>query len=151
MKKWTLVVALLAAVGLTATSALPAEAAGPTLHFSYAVPNSPGSDRGSNASLNAEWVRVSNSSSTRTYTLTGYTIRDRSRHIYTFGTFRLKPHASVTLHTGTGRNTSTNRYWGKRWYVWNNSGDKAYLKDNHRTTKDTCSWGRIANGVRVTC
>jgi hypothetical protein len=150
-KRTLVLVALLAAVGLTATTALPADASNPTLHFSYAVPNSPGSDRGSNTSLNAEWLRVSNSSSTRTYTLTGYTIRDKSSHIYTFGAFRLRPHASVMLHTGKGRNTSTDRYWGKGWYVWNNSGDTAYLKDNHRAAKDTCSWGRVANGQRVTC
>jgi hypothetical protein len=150
-KRTVVFVALLVTFGFTATTALPAEASNPTLHFSYALPNSPGSDNGSNPSLNAEWVRVSDSSSTRTYTLTGYTIRDRSSHVYTFGTFRLKPRASVTLHTGSGRNTSTDRYWGKRWYVWNNSGDEAFLKDNHRLTKDICIWGRVANGIRMTC
>jgi hypothetical protein len=152
MKKRTLaVLCLLATIGLTATAALPAEASNPTLHFSYAVPNSPGSDTGSNTSLNGEWVRLKNSSSTTTYTLTGWTIRDKSSHIYKFGTFSLKPGASVTLHTGKGTNSSTSRYWGRSSYIWNNTGDAAYLKNTAGTTKDSCSWGSVADGVQITC
>lgn len=152
MKKRTLVVlSLLAGLGITATAALPAEAANPTLHFSYAVPNSPGSDLRSNTSLNAEWVRLNNSSSTATYTLTGYTIRDRAGHAYTFGSFRLRPHASVTLHTGKGANSSTNLYWGHSAYMWNNTGDSAYLRNSSGTTKDSCSWGSVRDGQVVIC
>lgn len=152
MKKRTLAaLSLLAVVGLSATSALPAEASNPTLHFSYAVPNSPGSDTGSNASLNGEWVRLNNSSRTTSYNLKGYTIRDRSHHVYTFGRFTLKPRASVTVHTGSGKNSSTNRYWGKSWYVWNNSGDTAYLRNSSGKAKDSCGWGRVRNGYQVKC
>lgn len=152
MKNRTLAtLALAAALGITATSGIPAQAANPTLHFSYAVPNSPGRDTGSNSSLNGEWVRLKNSSSHTSYNLTGWTIRDRSAHVYKFGSFILKPGASVTLHTGRGSNTASNRYWGKTWYVWNNTGDEAYLRNTGGTTKDTCSWGSEGNGVQVTC
>ncbi|MCU1472773.1 lamin tail domain-containing protein [Amnibacterium sp.] len=152
MKKRTLaVLSILAAVGLTATAALPAEASNPTLHFSAAVPNSPGSDTRSNASLNGEWVRLNNSSSSASYTLTGWTIRDKSSHVYTFGSFTLKPAASVTLYTGKGTNSSSKRYWGKAAYVWNNTGDEAYLKNATGTTKDTCSWGSEPDGKQVVC
>jgi lamin tail-like protein len=125
----------------------PAEAANPTLHFSKAYVNSPGSDTGSNSSLNAEYVVITNASSTTSYTLTGYTISDRSAHVYRFRTFVLKPRASVTLHTGIGTNTSTNLYWGSRAYIWNNTGDTAYLKNSVGTLKDSCSWGSVASYV----
>lgn len=130
-----------------ALGAAPAEAANPTLHFSKAYVNSPGSDTGSNSSLNAEYVVISNSSYTTSYTLTGYTISDRSAHVYRFRTFVLKPRASVTLHTGSGTNTSTNLYWGSRAYIWNNTGDTAYLKNSVGTLKDSCSWGSVASYV----
>lgn len=128
-------------------AAAPAEAASPTLHFSKAYANSPGSDTGTNLSLNGEYVVISNSSSTASYTLTGYTVSDRSGHVYRFRTFVLKPRASVTLHTGIGRNTGTNLYWGSRAYIWNNTGDTAYLKNSAGTLKDSCGWGTVASYV----
>ena len=152
MKKRSLTaLSLLAAVGLSLGAALPADAANPTLHFSAAVPNSPGSDTRSNTSLNGEWVRLTNSSTTTSYAIKGWTIRDRSSHVYTFGGFTLRPRTSVTLHTGKGTNTSTNLYWGKAAYVWNNTGDGAYLRDSRGTAKDSCSWGSVGNGAQVTC
>ncbi|HEX8305676.1 MAG TPA: lamin tail domain-containing protein [Jatrophihabitans sp.] len=129
--------------------AAPAEAVNPTLHFSKAYANSPGTDTGTNYSLNGEYVVITNSSYTASFTLTGYTISDRSAHVYRFGTFVLRPRASVTLHTGIGTNTSTHRYWGSRAYIWNNTGDTAYLKNSVGTLKDSCSWGSIAS--YVTC
>ena len=138
-------VALLCLTALTA-GAVPAQA-NPTLHFSKAYVDSPGSDSGTNTSLNAEYVVVKNSSSTTTFTLTGYTIRDTSRHVYTFKTFKLKPGASVTLHSGSGTNTSTNLYWGSKAYIWTNTGDTATLKNTAGTTKDTCTWRTVSSYV----
>jgi hypothetical protein len=37
----------------------------------------------------------------------------------------VRAHSTVTLHTGSGRNTASNRYWRQDGYVWNNSGDTA--------------------------
>jgi Lamin Tail Domain len=127
--------------------AVPAEAANPTLHFSKAYVNSPGTDTGTNYSLNSEYVVISNSSYTASYNLTGYTVSDRSAHVYRFRTFVLKPRASVTLHTGIGTNTSTNLYWGSRAYIWNNTGDTAYLKNSVGTLRDPCSWGTVSSYV----
>lgn len=127
------------AVAAVVGAAMPADAATGSVHFTRVYYNSPGSDRGSNSSLNHEWVRVKNTTS-KTKTLTGWTIRDRSHHVYKFPTFTLKSGKSVTLHTGTGKNTKTNLYWGQSWYIWNNSGDKATLKTATGATKDTCSW-----------
>ena len=123
----------------------PAAASNPTLHFSKAYVNSPGTDTGSNTSLNAEYVVVSNSSYTTAYRLTGYTIRDRSSHIYKFPTFTLRPRASVAVHTGRGTNTSANLYWGASYYIWNNAGYTAYLRSAGGVFKDSCSWRAVSS------
>jgi Lamin Tail Domain len=102
--------------------------------------DSPGSDDGSNSSLNKEYFTIKNSSST-TRSLTGYTVRDKANHVYKFGTFSLCAGKSVRVHTGKGTNTSTNRYWGRSWYVWNNTGDKAYLRNPDFVLRDSCEWG----------
>ncbi len=134
-------------LAVMAAAAIPAQAATPKLHFTKAYANSPGSDNRSNSSLNAEYVVLKNSG-TKSYTLTGYTIRDKARHVYRFPTFKLKAGASVTLHTGRGTNTSKHLYWGSRAYIWNNTGDTATLKNTVGTTKDTCSWRTVASYVR---
>ena len=108
--------------------------------------DSPGKDTGSNSSLNAEWVRVTNTT-TKKRVLTGWTLRDRARHVYRFPTFVLKPARSVRVHTGKGANTQRDLYWRQGWYVWNNDGDKATLKNKAGATVDTCTW---ADGSGVT-
>jgi len=149
MRVRRLTTAALLAVAVITAVASPAQAANPTLHFSKAYVNSPGADTGSNSSLNAEYVVVTNSSSTTSYTLTGYTISDRSAHIYKFPTFTLKPKASVTVHTGSGTNTASNLYWRSKAYIWTNTGDTAYLKNTSKTLKDSCTWGNVSS--YVTC
>lgn len=134
------------AAAMTVT-AVPAVAANPTLHFSKVYVNSPGSDTGSNSSLNAEYVVITNSSYSASYRLRGYTLRDRSGHVYTFPTFTLSPRHSVIVHTGRGINTRTSLYWGSRAYIWTNSGDAAYLRNTVGTLKDSCSWGSVSSYV----
>jgi hypothetical protein len=124
---------------LTGTATVKAHHAS-AVRFSRIQYDSPGSDTGSNASLNAEWARITNHSS-RTKTLTGWTVRDRKGHVYKYPTFKLKSGKRVTLHTGRGKNTATDLYWGKTHYVWKNTGDTAILKNKARTTVDTCTWG----------
>ncbi len=126
---------------LPALSATDAAAfAAPAVRFSAVQYDSPGNDTGSNRSVNAEWIKVTNRSS-QARTLTGWTIRDTANHVYRFGTFKLGAGNSVRLHTGKGSNTRTDRYWGEGYYVWNNTGDKAILRNSQGTTVDTCSWG----------
>ena len=124
-------------VGLATTA--PAQAAG-AITFSHIQYNSPGSDTGSNSSLNAEYVRLHNNSS-KNIAMKGWTVRDAQGHVYTFGTYTLHAGKSVTLHTGKGSNTSANRYWGSKAYIWNNTGDTATLKNAPGTKIDSCKWG----------
>lgn len=124
---------------LTATTPSPAQAAG-HIYISRVQYDSPGTDTGSNTSINAEWVRITNSTSSKR-TLTGWTLRDTSSHVYKFPTTTLKAGASLRVHTGKGTNTATDKYWKLSYYVWNNTGDKATLKNRAGTVIDTCKWG----------
>ena len=139
MRVRTLIAALAAAVLALPLSAVGADAASP-LRFSGAQYDSPGSDTGSNASLNAEWIRVTNHGK-RMRNMTGWTIRDASGHVYRFPKLRLGPGHSVRLHTGKGRNTRRNLYWQHSWYVWNNTGDRAVLRTRAGVRIDVCRWG----------
>jgi hypothetical protein len=49
-------------------------------------------------------------------------------HIYTFGTYTIKAHGYVKIHTGRGINTQTDRYWDRRWYVSNNTGIRRHSR-----------------------
>jgi Lamin Tail Domain len=138
MGVWAALAAIVLALGLVITSGSPAEAAF-RMQISEIFYNSPGPDTGSNASLNAEWVQLHNSSGSR-LTLTGWTVRDRAGHIFRFGTFTIKAHGFVKIHTGKGRRTQTDRYWGRSSYVWNNDGEKATLRDNHGNEIDHCAY-----------
>ncbi|HEV8529075.1 MAG TPA: hypothetical protein VGS60_16245 [Actinomycetes bacterium] len=44
--------------------------------------------------------------------------------MYKFGTFSLGAGKSVRIHTGTGTNTSTDRYWNSGAYIWNTPGTR---------------------------
>jgi hypothetical protein len=108
--------------------------------------DSPGSDGGSNSSLNAEWIRLKNTGSSGK-SLQGWKIRDAAGHVYTFGTYTLGAGKTVTIHTGSGSNTAWNRYWGQDWYVWNNDGDTAKLKNKAGTLIDKCSYSGAGSSV----
>jgi hypothetical protein len=123
--------------------ASPAEAASPVQIYRVYY-NSPGSDTGSNSSLNAEYVVLKNTGS-GSRSLKGWTLRDKSRHVFTFPAFTLGGKKYVTIHTGRGTKTGTHLYWGSRAYIWNNTGDTAYLRTTSGSTADTCSWGRTGS------
>ena len=90
--------------------------------------NSPGSDNRSNASLNAEWVKLRNRTA-HPVSLSGWTLRDTSHHVYHFAVgYSLRAHGTVRVHTGSGRDTQRNLFQDRRWYVWNNDGDTATLR-----------------------
>ncbi len=108
--------------------------------------DSPGSDTGSNSSLNAEWVQLHNTSSSGV-TLTGWEVRDAAGHVYTFGTFKLFAGGFVKIHTGSGSNTHTNRYWGSSSYIWNNDGDTGKLIRSGGTLVDTCQYSGAGSSV----
>ncbi|MFG1953151.1 lamin tail domain-containing protein [Micromonospora sp. NPDC048830] len=141
--------ALATALGGSLAVAAPAQAATPAVMITKVYYNSPGSDTGSNTSLNAEYVRLTNKRST-TINLKYWTLRDKANHVYKFsGDFNLKAGYSVVIHTGKGTNTSSNRYWGSGSYIWNNTGDAAYLRNSAGTAIDSCSWG--SSGSYTNC
>ena len=140
--------ALLVACLVTALSliALPADAAS-AIQLRKIQYDPSGSDvPATNYQLNREYVTIKNTGTT-TRTLTGWTVRDLANHVYTIPSFKLGAGKSVRLHTGKGTNSSTDLYWGKGWYVWNNTGDKAIVRDSSGSLKDTCSWGD-GDGIR---
>lgn len=119
--------------------ALPADAAS-AVQIYRVYYNSPGTDNRTNTSLNGEWVRIINKASTKR-SLTGWKLKDKTGYTYTFGTFSLAGGKTVYVHTGKGTNTTARRYWGRSAYVWNNTGDTAYLRNSAGTLMDSCSWG----------
>jgi hypothetical protein len=124
--------------GLTLLLSLPA-AANAAVRITKIYYDSPGSDTGSNSSLNAEYITLTNNGN-RSVNMTGWTIRDTSHHVYTFDSFRLGKGNTVTLHTGHGDDGRRNKYWDMGNYVWNNDGDTATLKNDRGRKKDSCHY-----------
>lgn len=132
------------ALGLAVAAGSPAQAASRMqIHEIYYNP--PGTD--TTAKLNQEWVQLHNTSGSR-ITLTGWTLRDAQGHVYRFGTYTIKAHGYVKIHTGKGTNTQANRYWGHSWYIWNNTGDTATLRNRSAALVDRCSYTGSSAGYK---
>lgn len=131
--------AAIAVAGAGVLVATPADAAS-AVQIYRVYYNSPGSDTRSNKSLNGEWVQLFNTSRL-SKNMKGVKLRDKTGYTYTFGSYKLAGRKSVYIHTGKGKNTTTHRYWGKSGYVWNNTGDTAYLLYASGKLADKCSWG----------
>ena len=83
-----------------------------------------------NDNLNDEYVVFENIG-TETLDLTGWSVEDEVAKTYNFpDNFTLDPQAQVTLHTGSGTDSSTDLYWGRGSAVWNNSGDTVFVYDD---------------------
>ncbi|MFE9135741.1 lamin tail domain-containing protein [Streptomyces sp. NPDC012693] len=120
-----------------------AQAAG-SVHLYKIYYDSPGTDRRSNASLNAEYVQIRNTTGAAV-NLRGWTLTDAANHKYTFGNYVLGKGKIVTVRTGRGTNTAANVYQNRGAYVWNNDRDTATLKKSNGTRVDVCSY----NSTRV--
>jgi hypothetical protein len=94
-----IVACLIAAASLLI--ATPAEAAPATVYIYKVYFDSPGSDRGSNSSLNAEYVVIKNGDDV-SHSISGWTVRDKAGHVYKFGYFRLGAGKQAIIHTGDG-------------------------------------------------
>ncbi|MCX4818976.1 lamin tail domain-containing protein [Streptomyces sp. NBC_01142] len=141
---------VLAAGAVVSAVALPASASAhdgdrhrqqPRVEISRVQADSPGRDNGSNRSLNAEWVEITNNTR-RAVDLDGWTLRNRDGDRYRFDDVRVARHATVRIHTGVGRDTRTDLYQDRRHYVWDNRSDKATLRNDRGRTVDTETWGR---------
>jgi hypothetical protein len=92
----------------------------------------------SRASLKAEYVTLINTAD-RPVRLRGWTVTTHAGKRYTFGRYTLRPGAQVTLHSGRGTNTRTDRYWGSRRPLWGSS-DTAALRRPSGTVAASCHW-----------
>lgn len=144
-----LTAAAMTVVPLAMAVAPSAVAAQPGVRITNIYVNSPGTDNGSNKSLNAEWVRIKNFTASRK-TLTHWTLRDTSGHVYRFPTFHLSAGAAVRVHTGRGINAAHNLYWRSDNYIWNNTGDTAMLKRANGVRIDRCHYTDAA-GPEASC
>ncbi|MEU9706944.1 lamin tail domain-containing protein [Streptomyces sp. NPDC047981] len=125
----------------------PAQAAG-SVHLYKVYYDSPGTDRGANSSLNAEYVVIRNTTGSAV-SLKGWTLTDAANHKYTFGTYTLGKGKTVTVHTGKGTNTAAHRYQNRAWYVWNNDKDTATLKKANGAKVDTCSYNSTRHDYKM--
>jgi hypothetical protein len=126
---------------ILAALAVPASAGGGSdgVQFLKIVFDPPGNDTGSQDSLRKEVVVIVNRGSGPA-DLTGWTLRDRDRHIYTFPAFTLAGGAKVAIHTGGGADNAHNLFWDSDGYVWNNDGDGATLRRGNGSRVDKCSY-----------
>lgn len=84
-----------------------------------------------NVNLNDEWVQFTNVGQV-VIDMTGWQVADESAtNRYRFGSFRLRAGASVTLFSGCGRDTDTQRHWCSSSAVWNNDGDTVIVRDRN--------------------
>ena len=95
-----------------------------------------------------EYVQLQNKGGSP-QSMTSWTLRDTSNHVYTFPAFTLQAGASVKVWTKSGSNTATDLYWGSGAAIWNNTGDTATLKNNSSTTIDTCTYP--GGGTSTSC
>lgn len=82
-----------------------------------------------NNNLNDEYVVFENTDST-SVDLSGWTVSDESGKTYTFSSLRLSPGQTITLHSGSGSDTSSDVFWGRSTAVWNNGGDTVSVSDS---------------------
>jgi hypothetical protein len=144
-RKTILAGALTAVVGVCAWLALPADAAAvPQIQFTYVVYDSPGTDTRTTASLNGEYVRITNNGAANN--LKNWTLKDATGHTFIFPDHPIAKGGRVWVHTGKGTNTSSNLYWGSGNYVWNNTGDTATLRSASGRLYDMCKWTKQSPG-----
>jgi hypothetical protein len=128
------------------TTTPPPAPAGPKagdVQFSLVQYDPAGTDKKTNAGYNQEYVRITNYTS-RTINLKFWTVQDRAGNTYRFSEdFHLRAKKNVYVLTGKGTDgtPASYRYWGKKGYVWNNTGDAAYLRTGSGKLIDSCSWG----------
>ena len=116
----------------------PAQAAGGVKIY-HVWFDSPGSDNRSNTSLNGEWVQIKNTGGSAV-PLKGWVLKDASNHRYVFPNIKIGAGKYLKIHTGSGKATTSDRYQGRRAYVWNNDKDTATLTKASGAKAWSCAW-----------
>lgn len=116
-------------------------------------PSGPDKEHGEPTQLEREWVEIRNSSSTDV-SMGGWTLEDTAGHEFTFDEEYVLPAGeSVKVHTGSGTDSQSDRYWGRDAYVWNNEGDTATLRSRtpvvlvHGILSGPSIWGDADQGL----
>jgi len=110
-------------VQLPAVSAVLKKTRQPDVRIAHLEYNPPGPD------VSGEYALIQNSASVSA-DLSGWTLSDVVYHTYRFPQFVLSARGFVRVWTKQGENTATDLYWGRRAAIWNNVGDKAFLRDS---------------------
>ncbi len=96
----------------------------------------------SGTNLNTEYIVFKNTTGS-TMRLKGWRVisapSSDNQH-YTFPRTKVGPGHTVTLYTGSGTNSAGKRFWGAPDPRWDNSGDKAILKNASGAIVDTCQY-----------
>lgn len=89
--------------------------------------DAPGDD---SLNLNGEWVTFLNSANEPLH-LDGWTVADESSsHRYIFNDLVLPSGSAVTLYSGCGVDSQSERFWCETGSaIWNNAGDTVFLRD----------------------
>ncbi|UHQ98797.1 lamin tail domain-containing protein (plasmid) [Natrinema zhouii] len=86
-----------------------------------------------NDNLNDEYLVFENTGD-QPLELGGWSVADAADHTYTFPSgVTLDPGARVTLHTGSGTDSSSDLYWDFGRAVWNNGGDTVVVRNDSGT------------------
>jgi hypothetical protein len=108
--------------------------------------DAPGAD--TKAHRNGEQVLITNTGRSAV-TMTGWTLRDASGHLYRFPATRVAGRDTVTVFSGAGANTLRKRFWRSGAHVWNNTGrESATLRDSYGRLVDRCAWTSHPGGVK---
>jgi micrococcal nuclease len=78
--------------------------------------------------LNDEYAVFENPG-TAAIDMTDWMVLDTSNNMYIFSSFALEEGSTVTLHTGSGTDSSEDLYWDNNNPIWNNDGDALVLRD----------------------
>ncbi|GAA3226860.1 lamin tail domain-containing protein [Actinocorallia longicatena] len=132
-----------AAAAALALAAVPgaAQAAAPTVKIVKVLYDPSGKDTRENAQLVREYVVIKNTGR-KAVKLKGWTLKDVENHVYRFKNIKLKAKASLTVHTGKGRDGAKHVYMNRGWYIWNNIADTATLRNAAGRKVSTRSWNR---------
>lgn len=113
------------------------------VHFNPAGGDRPGG-------YSREYIQLRNTG-TKTLNLSGYVIRDSGPQSFRFPSgFKLAKGKTVTIRSGKGRSTATTLYWGKKSYIWNNTGDIARLYSSSGRQLERCDFSHRVKSLGTT-